>query len=405
MDIPPDLLQEIFIRLPCKDVVVSKCVCRSWYNLLSHPDFTANYTINSPFTALFSEHLNPKSFSLLQLGQNGGLIRTPINPKLPGYPAEKLDSNNSDLQFIGTRNGLLSLLLRIRSRNRTIEKIYFFDPIFDECFEIAENNVAVEEFGYEYMVGYVPEIETYKILRFVYDDNQQVLRAKILSVGVDQEWRILDDPFTFLFPSSNGVSFKGFHHWVSTNPNLDRICTFDLLDEKCSGIPKPRELKQLSHEKMNLRVLNNDRLSLIDVSVWGEISIWTMEEYGVADSWSKNVISCFSINGFPWELRRSDYHIITAFPNGDILLSQKGGTTFFYISSERKQSTKVEIPDKSSSMTNATAFVPRFYRIKEDSTSGVLHRTRNRNLLSSRIDVSTLPSRLKLSFKRLLGFV
>ncbi|KAL7111671.1 hypothetical protein ACP275_05G104300 [Erythranthe tilingii] len=426
MDLPTDLLQEIFTRLPCKDIVSCKCVCTSWYNLLSHPDFTRSYTINSPFTTVLLEQasIQTNSIAALQFSPTGEIIPTPLTLTVTGDPGGYLSST---VHLVGAANGLLFLLLVVCFSDRVTEKIFFSNPLTGESVGVAENNLLRPEewwYGYEYKIGYVRGIDKYKIVRFSYHDHDKLSQAKVFTVGVDLEWRTIvvedDQLFDFLFRRSNGVSFRGFYHWIpkndNNNNNNNRICTFDFSEEKCgSGIPKPLEFKPVSnHKNTNLRVLNNDRLSLIDVSVWGEITIWTMEKYGVADSWSKNVILCSLIRGLPRSTttRNNEYNIITKLPNGNVVLSPKGGDkkTFISINTEKQRSTRVDVLDFGNNLRYnsmfATAFAPRFYRLKED-TSGVLHRKSNRNTASSRVDVPkySVVSRFLSALKRCLRFV
>ncbi|EYU23657.1 hypothetical protein MIMGU_mgv1a007820mg [Erythranthe guttata] len=381
---PTDLLQEIFIRLPFKNVGISKCVCTSWCDLLSDQSFTANYAANSPITTVFAEQsvitFNPPS--LLQFAPNGDLIATRINPKIPGKNRYIGREKNSTLYLAGTGNGLLFLMLRKALLNLVTEKIYFFNPFCKECVQVAENSLVRPEwsYGYKYMIDYVPGIKSYKIVRFTDPGNEKPSQAKIFAVGIDQEWRILDDP--------------GFCHWVSVdNDGVVSIRTLDLSEEKFTpGIRSPRELTRISYYEnrvTGLRVFN-DRLSLVDRSDFDErITIWTMDEYGISDSWSKIVVQ---LSWLPFDMRKSAdlYHALTILPNGNVVLSLKDSVELVSVCIEKKQATKFRVPDNVTNRSTlyGTAFAPRFYPLDEDRVRRQWHNRKTPSAWLSTVSIA-----------------
>ncbi|XP_012837299.1 PREDICTED: F-box/kelch-repeat protein At3g23880-like [Erythranthe guttata] len=412
---PTDLLQEIFIRLPCKNVGISKCVCTSWYDLLSDQSFTANYAANSPITTVFTEqsHFISNPPSLFQFAPNGDLIATRINPKLPGNNRYVGREINSTLYLAGTGNGLVFLMLRTALLNLVTEKIYFFNPFCKECVQVAENRLVCPEwnYGYKYMIDYVPEIKSYKIVRFTDPGNDKPSQAKIFAVGIDHEWRILDDPLVSSSRWSNRVSFRGFCHWVSVDSDgVVSIRTLGLSEEKFTpGIRLPRELTRISYYEdrvTGLRVFN-DRLSLVDRSDFDErITIWTMEEYGIADSWSKIVVQ---LSWLPIDMRESAdlYHALTILPNGNVVLSLKDSVELISVCIEKKQATKIRVPDnvRNRSTLYGTAFAPRFYPLDEDRIRRQWHNRKTPSAWLSTVSIALSVLVLALYVKRFLDFV
>ncbi|KAI3468545.1 hypothetical protein Pfo_025208 [Paulownia fortunei] len=391
MELPTDLVLEIFRRLPCKDVLSSKCVCRAWYKLLSDPDFTTTYARNSPFTTLILTHgYMDKSVFLLEFAADGELIRTPIfKPEVPDFVETDLDSK---LSIIGSCNGLLFLLLRRCYCDRLAEKVYVCNPLLGGCVALAEDKVVKQPWDcVEYKLGYVPFTNNFKLLRFVYQDNKIVEQAKIFTVGMDDKWRSVEDPFTC------------WVSWCKGHENLDLICTFDFGEEKSSGIPKPPGLLQLSWEMMNLTILNN-RLSLVDLSDYSQMSIWTMEEYAVAESWSRNILlRCW----IPYYMATRLSHLfpIAVLPNGNILFSDKASDRLFSFSLEKKQCTLIKVSDADRILltTYANTYAPRFYSLKEDESGGQYWNTQN--VWSSILSVLVSGVLLVLCVKRFLDFV
>ncbi|KAG8375413.1 hypothetical protein BUALT_Bualt10G0097500 [Buddleja alternifolia] len=258
------MIFEVFMRLPTKDIMYSKMACKSWYKLLSSPKFTEYYTRYSPFTTTLWLHVsenppgiiaaNPlagNAFFLLEVTEGGDYYRTYIKPKSPEFYKTGL------ALFVDSCNGLLFLWLKKHKKIKVSLMV-------------------------EYKPGYIPSTDTYKLLRVVYYSLHHLVikEANILTVGKDLKWRKVDDPLKHWIRTSNrGVSFKGSYHWIGKD---DGIYTFDFVEEKCGRISKPPGLG------MKLRVLK-DHLCLIDSSDLNRLIIWTMKEYPVAKSWSKNV--------------------------------------------------------------------------------------------------------------------
>ncbi|PIN00865.1 hypothetical protein CDL12_26632 [Handroanthus impetiginosus] len=93
------------------------------------------------------------------------------------------------------------------------------------------------------------------------------------------------------------------------------------------------------------------------------MTIWTMKEYGVAESWYKDILlrSWFPSTNF--------HHLLpfATLPNGDILFLELGGHLVSF-SPKTKQCTIVQFHDAHLDIytLHGTTFAPRFYALEED---------------------------------------
>ncbi|KAK6158518.1 hypothetical protein DH2020_005832 [Rehmannia glutinosa] len=369
MELPNDLFTEVLVRLPLKDILISRCVCRTWNILISNPYFSSYYAKNSPYTSIFITQAfsKLKSLSLLQFSANEELSLysryISIKPKVP-----RVVDINSDpwVTIIGSCDGSLFLLhTSVYLDDRVIDKIYLCNPLFERCVKIAED-IGNSQWGVsKYEVGYIPSTNSYKLLRFGYDGGR-VKEAKIFTVGVDKDWRIVEDPFTFLESWSQGVCFNGAYHWVAYSENLVNIFTFDLLEEKCSGIPNPPGLLLFSLPKVSVTILNG-RLSLVDCSDGFQMNIWTMDKYGVAESWFRNII--LLKHWFPYSkyFYLKNFLPIAVLPNGNIIFLETESGSLYFFSLEEKQCSQIKLRgvDHQLAIVMADAFEPRFYSLRK----------------------------------------
>ncbi|PIN00863.1 hypothetical protein CDL12_02510 [Handroanthus impetiginosus] len=360
MELPTDLMFDIFFRLECKDILCCKGVCRAWYNFLSDPNFSTNYARYSPpLTLLASQHRRGygEYLFLIHVGANGEFIRRRIKPKSRRYL-----NRYSIVTVIGSCNGLVFLLrITFNYSLRTLtEQVYFGNPLLGGCVALIEFKRVNKRVCYEeYKLGFVPSTDKIKLLRIGFEKDGGVLEAHIMTFREDDKWRELKDPLTFLFPFTTGTCFNGAYHGIAKDENVEWISTFHFGKEKCGRISKPPGLLYFSHNT-RMTVLNN-HLCLIDyVTHYPEMTIWTMKDYGVADSWSKDILLR------SWFPRKRFHRLLpfTTLPNGDILFLEHGGPLLSF-SPKTKQFTIVQFHDAHAAIyaLHATTYTPRFYAL------------------------------------------
>lgn len=334
--LPASLLLEIFVRLPIVVLMKCKSVCKAWYNLLSESSFTDYYGRNTTFTHLLLPVNRRTDFStsqllyLLEITGNGDCIRIPIKLKLPGWLVTK-----SSEFVIGSCNGLLSL----SNYKPGVEVIYISNPITGECFELPKHERGHEDKSFVlYKIGYSPPMDKFKVLRIACKtwNDSKVEQCEIFTVGVDDRWRRLINPFTMLCIWADWISLNGAFHWILQDSGSIRISTFNIAEEKLGQISNPPGLA-LDSKTMNLALFNK-QLSLIDYSVPSQITIWTMKTYPFGKSWTKDVILR---SWFPSGVRVNKLIPVEKLRNGDILLGHSADLISFNV--KQKKCSKIEV--------------------------------------------------------------
>ncbi|KAG8375189.1 hypothetical protein BUALT_Bualt10G0074400 [Buddleja alternifolia] len=320
MDLPVAVLHEILFRLPINSILKVKFVCRALYKLVSNPDFALNYTKISSVAAflipnkLCGDPLRYQNLDLLEVCDNDKCTITTFKPKIPGW-----SKRISGFLFAGICNGLICLSLR----ESQTEIVYICNPIMGECMPLPERKIELgEDVDAEYGFGFCRSTNNYKVLRIVCKPGSELSKreGKIFTIGIDHRWRDLGNPtIPYKYFFNNFIAVSGVLHWIVMDNDSTWICTFDLGEEKIGQLLHPHGLVLNRHTK--LKSLNN-QLCLVDIYDPSVTVIWKMKEYGVAESWTKDVILDYS---FSSNLRCRRLFPETIFQNGDIFFSSELG--------------------------------------------------------------------------------
>ncbi|KAG8389082.1 hypothetical protein BUALT_Bualt02G0192200 [Buddleja alternifolia] len=343
LNLPTDLIHKIFSRLQLKYILRSRVVCRAWYNLFSVPDFMHHYAKNTPFTTLLLSHYQQAvtatehhTFSFVEISEEGDCTRTTIEPKLPFCRKQ-----DSFLSIKGSCNGLLCLLLH----NSRFEVIYIYNPTSGESISLPVHTFDKYERAYlvslVYEFGFSPSTNNFKVLKINHQktiNGERVQQCEIFTVGVDHKWRQLEFSFKVGYYACR-IALNWAVCWFARDlDSTNYIAAFDFGKEEVGLISHPHGLLL---KYMELAFLNN-RLRLLDYSIPSHYTMWTMEEYGVAESWTKIVISrsCFpSCAPLLWQCP------IAILQNGNLLFRLGRGKGFMCYNPTQKECTVVEVPD------------------------------------------------------------
>lgn len=131
-----------------------------------------------------------------------------------------------------------------------------------------------------------------KVLRYVLETESRSRACEIFVVGSDENWRSLSILIGRMDYKTDVVDFNGKLHWLPDSVFPNFLYTFDLANEEAGRIPAPRN-SALLKEYVELRVLKN-HLTLINYhgsyKEAPKVTIWTMQEYGSAESLTKYVV-------------------------------------------------------------------------------------------------------------------
>ncbi|KAL1545347.1 F-box protein [Salvia divinorum] len=278
---PDEVVIQILARLPIKSLIRSKCVSKTWYNLISDKYFTKIYneiSIRNPNVLV--EITDPTSES------RPSLI---LVDNLRGVSEFSLDFIKDRVRVKASCNGLLCC-----SSIRDKGVYYVCNPMTRECRQLPRTrerpltrfypdgeatlvglacNVVTERYnvvlaGYHRSFGHRPE-RTFKCMVF---DSETDKWRKFVSLQ--------DDHFTHM--NRNQVVFaNGALHWLTASCSC--LLVLDLDCESWRKISLPGQVVCGSGNRVYL-LESDGRLSVVQISdVW--MSIWVMEEYG-REEWS-----------------------------------------------------------------------------------------------------------------------
>ncbi|KAM7497707.1 hypothetical protein LguiA_022121 [Lonicera macranthoides] len=339
--LPQDALIDILTRLPLKNIVQCITVCKSWYALITSPNFR-------------NTHLNlsiSKKESRLLIRESVEKARTGIDNVQSGkeYFSVHWDDETFDgyakfdfpyssftgyLRIVGSCNGLV---LFSDDRVCGTKTLYLWNPSIRKFVTLPRPIVTSSSHGaYMHTVGFGFHANDYKVVRVVHLlREEQGGRITVppeveiyeLSTG---SWRTISvGKFSCVILQCGPQAFlNGVVHWFGTIRNKGKrktsqlIVSFDMKNEQLGSMMLPACAEHYWDWEMRVAVYG-DLLSLIhkpkdEVSCY----IWVMKEYGVEKSWSKQ---------FTIDLKQVNFAREYFFrENGDILMAPSRGSTPYY---------------------------------------------------------------------------
>uniref|UniRef100_A0A5B7AF69 Putative F-box protein CPR30-like n=1 Tax=Davidia involucrata TaxID=16924 RepID=A0A5B7AF69_DAVIN len=302
-DLPRDIIIDILSRLPVRSVLRFKCVCKSWYALFKDPNFitkhfnrTTSDTTNTcflytPRRSTTTNNCN-RSISLLS---NDETFTIPINLNIPFLRISK------PFRISGTCDGLVCL-----SVVPLASIILLWNPATRVFKDLPTSPIArpntlpikvVLGFGFD------QNAKDYKLLRIVYY-CYPLSQVEVYSLSTNSWREIKTDLRCLIFESSCSVFLKGRFHWTAIGfqelNGRELIVSFDMGDEVfCYTKPPPFRFRDDDDYDDDdddcLRwhlVVFKECLGMIICSDNGpnkKFDIWVMNEYGVAESWTKHI--------------------------------------------------------------------------------------------------------------------
>ncbi|PWA46030.1 F-box associated domain, type 1 [Artemisia annua] len=306
-DLGENFVWDIFSRLDFKTVIYCKCVCKKWRDLVLDP-----YFVNK----LWSK--NQKDMSLMIHGYDfsreiipGSLtwVRVQEDDDADDYHVDNITSLHlSDVRPImpvpwmatmGSVNGLICMMT-LNGSGPVCNTVYIFNLVFEEYIALPEpQSVYSSYILLHYGFGVSVVGEEYKVIRIYRKRVKEVStdsgdppshdppEIEVYTLGTDH-WRPLGPvPYSYerLCPLLNrsSIFFRGRVHWIFF---YGGIYGFDLDDETFQYVfqsPPSRD------EYYKILGVLKGRLCQFTWSSCGEYTLWVMKEYGINDSWYKEV--------------------------------------------------------------------------------------------------------------------
>ncbi|KAI8570799.1 hypothetical protein RHMOL_Rhmol01G0064900 [Rhododendron molle] len=390
-DLPKPISFDILLRLSTKRLLICRCVCKPWRNLILDPEFARlHFERAEAFPLIWSSsrtHISRNLYLVEPPEDNPGFeshfqMELETKLKIPLRNAElvmngegdanvgcsskggvkrkrclKLRPEEHKLNVVNSCNGLLCL-----SEPSLNHPFMVCNPITGEFINLPIPTQADESSNREFHSGRVAEIHTLGTRSW-----KRIGCAPCSSLG-----------YNLGFPTY----LSGSLHWLLIDINIsDYIISFNFDTERFKSVPPPSNNKFFlirepprNFGEMSLDVLRNmslgtlrGRLCLCDCSCYGYIDLWVMEKYGVQESW-KNAF-CIGTHTDDARWLCGLYEPMSYLRSGAILFFHRlSKTVFYYDVKEQFSSPKFLKVRGIKSKFEAIAHIPSFISLKDTVT-------------------------------------
>ncbi|CAL5336322.1 unnamed protein product [Camellia sinensis] len=276
-ELPSQIILEILSRLPIKTLFLCQLVSK--HCLLLKPFYRNRGSNQLRLVDLQTLHKIRPCEAQLQLNPR-------INFPLLGH------------QIVNSCNGLLCLC-------NDNSEIFVCNPILGDYITLP--SPIYDRIYYDRTInafGFRPKTNKYKVIQFVlqrvvesfdpiteFCTYRDEAKAKIYTIG-EGLWRNIESVPYYLTNHSFNSFVNGAVHWLNcAGDSPDFICCFDFDSEQFRVVPEPPEfgLHKEFPDHIRLGVLR-DCLSICDFFSPLRIDIWLMKDYGIKESWSKELV-------------------------------------------------------------------------------------------------------------------
>jgi F-box interacting protein len=295
-EIPEDLLPEILSRLPVKCLLRFKCVCKSWYALITNPNF-------------ITKHLTWATSHKTQRGAILNCWDSMGYPRVSTLSNETLElSGDVDLEqlfqlrvggltVIGPCNGILCLsgcpsLTYGEREFDDYELLVLWNPATRESKipSPIHRQLDMPDLTSTFGFGFDPNTNDYKVVRILNFDSQ--CEVLVYSLSADS-WRMIDSspkPSYFIRSTFFPSYLNGFHHWWGyerkDNMKHQFLISFDMGNEVFQQLPLPPTEEYSCGGQI---AVINESVALIRELEGGRYEKWVLDDSGVERSWTKKL--------------------------------------------------------------------------------------------------------------------
>ncbi|XP_057784813.1 F-box/kelch-repeat protein At3g23880-like [Salvia miltiorrhiza] len=330
-NLPPEIITEIFLRLPAVSIPISKCVCKRWLHLLESDAFVKSHFARSAPALVVLGISN--QLKVLEL--EGELDLDPlIKYHFPKYHRGRIQSSV---------NGFLVIRIHVDVDPMVhVDMLCVCNPITREVIKLdlpTDPQLSPPEIVSAFGFGASKISGRYKavcIKNKPYDDK---LDCHVYTLGTGS-WRRLEG-IPYNYHDGSGAFVNGNLHWIATiGEDSSWISCFDLETECFSFFKTP------PYHAQGLPFIRGTSIFALSGCLWfckeasdhryeieGELTIWIMKKYGVDESWSKEYVIPL-VDGMRLYYPCIRYvEPIKVFENGDLLMLEMVyfyGQLFYY---------------------------------------------------------------------------
>ncbi|XP_057786540.1 F-box/kelch-repeat protein At3g23880-like [Salvia miltiorrhiza] len=328
-NLPPEIITEIFLRLPVVSIPISKCVCKRWLHLLESDAFVKS-------------HFARSAPALVVLGDSGQLKVLELEGELDLHlhldPLTHYDFPYHRGNIVSCVNGFP--ILRNCGDDALMENDWLSvcNPITREVIKLDLLDLS-SEVASAYGFGASKITGRYKAVCIYFESYDDKLDCHVYTLGTGS-WRRLEGiPYVHHF--GPGAFVNGNLHWIATiGGEASWISCFDVETECFSFFKAP------PYHAQGLPFIRGRSISALSGCLWFckvasehvndggcELTIWIMKEYGVDESWSLEYV-------IPHDLDDGLRYVvpIKVFENGDLLMlvTVRFSRRIFYYSNKNK---------------------------------------------------------------------
>ncbi|WOG99408.1 hypothetical protein DCAR_0518756 [Daucus carota subsp. sativus] len=295
MNLPSEILAEIFSRVPIKTILHCRRVCKRWCNILAERYFVNLHLSRSPAGLIIHQGPSQPNVDVLKMVE--------LNDKADHHdihhdPLMKfmltLGLEDSVMWLSGSINGLICL--------GSEKTICICNPITRECILIPDQKfIGKSRATLHHGFGFDESSNQYKVVRFYKgsfsaSEGSDELGCEVYTLGT-RMWRNIGHVPFFIDGYGNGICVAGNLHWLACHQkdqkessDSERLCAFDLDREsfQLSAGPVVPQVDGYTTYR-NLGILGGC-LCVCDNTPDLEFAIWVMKDYGVTESWSKEIV-------------------------------------------------------------------------------------------------------------------
>ncbi|XP_047946913.1 F-box protein CPR1-like [Salvia hispanica] len=291
-DLPQEITIDILARLPVQTIMISKCVCKSWRDLVESPYFVSLHSHHAALTSArlpaFEDLKFSRAHSLLGFIGGNEIIQKP--PKGSVLYTHTFPEPNKP--FIHSSvNGLLFMI-----DLESMSQLFICNPITREYVTI-EMGRDCYSYGYAFGFG-VSKSGQYKLVR-VYASCNFPVTCQVYNLGIGH-WKsiTIESQMTFWYQRGHvPLLVNGNLHWLLLGPDdvflyPHSIYCLDLETELFEYFSCPHNITVQNHGgsmQYSLSALSG-RLCFSDNADDDVIVIWCMKKYGDDKSWTKDYV-------------------------------------------------------------------------------------------------------------------